>query len=130
MEFVTPEKAALLPIQNLAWVGDVVYELYSRQRLVLKGQLKPGRQTHRVSAGFTSATGQAAAVVRLEAVFTQQEANLLKRGRNTKGLQRSSAEYCQATGLEVVVGWLWLSSQNQRLDQLFQVILTEEDDQQ
>lgn len=122
MEFLDAKEASLLPIQHLAWVGDAVYELYSRQRLVMEGKTPPGKQVHRISAAFTSAGGQAEAVARLEDFFSQEENHLLGRGRNAKGLPRSSAEYCQATGLEVVVGWLWLSKQNSRLDQLFQII--------
>lgn len=122
MEFLDAGAAALLPIQNLAWIGDAVYELYSRQRLVVAGDMPPGKQVHRLSAAFTSAGGQAAAVTRLGDFFSQQELDLLRRGRNAKGLPRNSAEYCQATGLEVVVGWLWLSSQHSRLEQLLQRI--------
>lgn len=120
MEFLDANTAALLPIQHLAWIGDAVYELYSRQRLVVAGDTPPGKRAHRVSAVFTCAGGQAAAVARLGDFFSQQELDLLRRGRNAKGLPRNSAEYCQATGLEVVVGWLWLSSQHNRLEQLLQ----------
>ncbi|HOC06823.1 MAG: Mini-ribonuclease 3 [Bacillota bacterium] len=124
MDFLDPQEASLLPIQHLAWIGDAVYELYSRQRLVVAGETPPGKQVHRISAGFTSAEGQAEAVARLEEFFSQEESDLLRRGRNAKGLPRSSTEYCQATGLEVVVGWLWLSKQYSRLDQLFQMIFS------
>lgn len=122
MDFLDAGAAALLPIQNLAWIGDAVYELYSRQRLVVTGATPPGKHVHRVSAAFTSAAGQAAAVARLGDFFSQQELDLLRRGRNAKGLPRNSAEYCQATGLEVVVGWLWLSSQHSRLEQMLHQI--------
>lgn len=122
MEFLDAGAAALLPIQNLAWIGDAVYELYSRQRLVVTGETPPGKHAHRLSAAFTSAGGQAAAVTRLADFFSQQELELLRRGRNAKGLPRNSAEYCQATGLEVVVGWLWLSSQHRRLEEMLQRI--------
>lgn len=122
MEFFDAIEASLLPIQHLAWIGDAVYELYSRQRLVVAGETPPGKLAHRMSATFTRASGQADAVARLEDFFSQQERDLLGRGRNAKGLPRSSAEYCLATGLEVVVGWLWLSNQNGRLEQLFQTI--------
>jgi len=124
MKFVDPQQAALLPIQHLAWIGDAVYELYSRQRLVVDEGVRPGRPAHRASAAFTSASGQAYTVSKLQGLLTESEENLLKRGRNTKGLPRRSPEYCQATGLEVVVGWLWLSSQHDRLELLFKLILT------
>lgn len=122
MDFIDAKEASLLPIQHLAWIGDAVYELYSRQRLVVVGEIPPGKQAHRMSATFTQASGQAEAVAGLKDFFSQQERDLLARGRNAKGLPRSSAEYCMATGLEVVVGWLWLSNQNSRLEQLFQTI--------
>ena len=122
MDFVEAGAAALLPIQHLAWIGDAVYELYSRQRLVLAGDTPPGKHAHRLSAAFTSAGGQAAAVARLGDFLSREEQDLLRRGRNAKGLPRNSAEYNQATGLEVVVGWLWLSNQHNRLEQLLKQI--------
>lgn len=124
MKFIDSRQAALLPIQHLAWIGDAVYELFSRQRLVTEQALPPGKPAHRASAAFTSAGGQADAVARIGSLLTDQEQDLLRRGRNAKGLPRSTPEYCKATGLEVVVGWLWLSSQNQRLEQLFDYIFT------
>lgn len=126
MNFIAAEDAALLPIQNLAWVGDAVYELYSRQRLVFGGGKRPGRESHRASAAFTSAAGQAAAAARLDDFFRPREADLLRRGRNAKGLPRTSAEYCLATGLEAVVGWLWLSGQHNRLEELLAQIFPKE----
>jgi len=123
MRFLDSRKAALLPIQHLAWIGDAVYELHSRQKLVVQGE-RPGKPSHRASAALTSASGQAKAVKGLEGIFTQEEEELLRRGRNAKGLPRSTPEYCLATGLEVVVGWLWLSNQHQRLEYLLDIILT------
>ena len=122
MEFLDAGAAALLPIQHLAWIGDAVYELYSRQRLVLAGDTPPGKHAHRLSAAFTSAGGQAAAVARLGDFLSCEEQDLLRRGRNAKGLPRNSTEYNLATGLEVVVGWLWLSKQHNRLEQLLKQI--------
>ena len=122
MNFLDSKEAALLPIQHLAWIGHAVYELYSRQKLVIEG-VPPGHPAHRASAAITSAIGQAEAASRLLNLLTEQEQDLYRRGRNTKGLPRSTPEYCQATGLEVVVGWLWLSNQLQRLEQLFAYLL-------
>lgn len=121
-----PAKAAMLPIQHLAWVGDAVYELLVRQHLVVQGLHSPGKQAHKAAARLTSAEGQAVIVQRLQAKLNPSEQDLLRRGRNHKGLSRSTFQYCHATGLEVVVGWLWLSGQRQRINQLFTLILEEE----
>lgn len=123
MEFMDSRKAALLPLQHLAWIGDAVYEIYSRHYLVLGGA-PPGRPAHRASARLTSAQGQAQAARGFQDQLTQQEADILRRGRNAKGLPRSSADYCLATGLEAVIGWLWLSNQHQRLEEMLVIILT------
>lgn len=123
MEFIDARQAALLPIQHLAWIGDAVYELYSRQNLVLGG-VSPGRPAQRASAKLTSAQGQAQTVATLGGKLTEDERNLFKRGRNAKGLPRNTPDYCQATGLEVVIGWLWLSNKHQRLEELFAAIFT------
>lgn len=118
-------QAARLPIQHLAWVGDAVYELMVRQHFAVEGRQAPGEPAHKAAARLTSAVGQAAVVCRLLPEFSSAEQDLLKRGRNYKGSSRSTARYCQATGLEVVVGWLWLSGQDRRLDHLFSIILEE-----
>jgi len=123
---MTPEEAALLPIQHLAWMGDAVYDLYCRQKLIISGAT-PGQKAHQACSSLTSAWGQAEASERLLASLTEKEQELWRRGRNAKGLPRSSPEYCQATGLEVVMGWLWLSHQHQRLADLFAIILGSED---
>lgn len=124
MKFMDSRKAALLPIQHLAWIGDAVYEIYSRHHLVLGGAA-PGRSSHRASARLTSAQGQAHAAGLVQGRLSQEEADILRRGRNAKGLPRSTPEYCQATGLEAIIGWLWLSNQHQRLEEILAIILTE-----
>ena len=123
MKFYDARRAALLPVQHLAWIGDAVYELYARQRLVSAGA-SPGKPAHRASVALTSAGGQARAAARIQEHLTAQELELLRRGRNVKGLPRNSPEYCLATGLEVVVGLLWLSRQHRRLEELLEIIMT------
>ncbi|MTI94252.1 MAG: ribonuclease III [Firmicutes bacterium] len=127
MHTLSADQAALLPVQHLAWIGDAVYELYCRQELVVGRQLAPGQSAQKAAVALTSAHGQARVLEKVRSLLTERELDLQRRGRNCKGLPRSSAEYCQATGLEVVVGWLWLSGQNQRLEALFQTILEVDD---
>ncbi len=122
-EHLDADKAALLPVQHLAWVGDAVHQLLVRQHFVLEGQLSPGQQAHRAAAGLTSAAGQAAPVAELLSRLTGREQELFHRGRNSKTAARGGADYSQATGLEVVIGWLWLSGQRERLEELFQLLL-------
>ena len=122
-DHIDTERAALLPVQHMAWIGDAVHQLLVRQHLVREGKLSPGQQVHRAAADLTSAAGQAALVKELLPRLTNREQELFQRGRNSKTAGRGNADYSQATGLEVVIGWLWLSSQHSRLEELFQLIL-------
>ncbi len=119
----------MLPPILLAYVGDAVYELYIRQWLVRQGA-KPVSQLHRRATRFTSAAGQADILRRLEPLLTEEETAFVRRGRNTKSKvpkNADMAEYRMATGLEALVGWLYLSGAQKRLDELFSFIDVGED---
>jgi ribonuclease-3 family protein len=119
----------MLPPILRAYVGDAVFEMYIRQALVSRGA-KPVNQLHRAATRFTSATGQAGILRRLEPHLTEEEAVLVRRGRNTKSKVPKNAdlaEYRLATGLEALFGYLYLSGAQERLDELFSFIDVGED---
>lgn len=106
---------------TLAFVGDAVYSLYVRQKLVLEGDY-PAGTLQKLSSAEVSAHGQNELLHRIESGFTEEEAAIFKRGRNAKKPSHSKnadiAEYNNSTGFEAVIGWLYLTGQNQRLLQL------------
>lgn len=111
----------------LAYLGDAVFELCLRRALLLKGD-RPLQQLHREATNLSSAAGQAQALQLLEPYLTGEEADIVRRGRNTKSRVPHNADmgqYRQATGLEALFGYLYLQGKTQRIDQLFDMIMSE-----
>lgn len=106
----------------LAFVGDAVYTLYVRQSLALSSGYKTGELNKRASE-VVSAHGQSECVERILPLLSEEEGDIYRRGRNAKKLTKSKnatvAEYSRSTGLEAVVGYLYLTGQAGRLKELF-----------
>lgn len=121
-------KRDLLNMSSLgfAYLGDAVYEVMVRAWLCLHGKLTPGRQ-HKAALAYVAAPRQAALLERILPLLTQEEAQVLKRGRNAsphsypKGATRQ--EYLAATGLETLFGWLYLRGETDRLNTLFETMM-------
>lgn len=114
------EAAQLNPVA-LAFVGDAVYSQYVRERLALSGCGKVSL-LQRTAADVVSATGQSAFVDVLLPLFTEEEAEIFRRGKNakkaTKSKSASSLEYNRSTGFEAVLGYLYLTGNEARLREL------------
>ena len=105
----------------LAYIGDVVFSLYVRMRLLpTSGQV---RVLHDLGAKMVSAVMQAKAMDALEETLNEEEGAIARRGRNTKSTVPKSAtvrEYRQGTALEALVGWLFLTDQEERLGEILE----------
>ena len=125
-EALTPMQARQHNPLALAYVGDTVYDLYVRTHL-LKTQAVNSHRLHVLAIGYVSAHAQAAAFRRMETLLNEDELYIYRRGRNTKPttVPRNAdvQEYRCATGLEAVVGYLFLSGQYERLSQLMEHVL-------
>ena len=110
---------------SLAFVGDGVYEVLVRQRLVERTRLLPGR-LHGETVKFVSAKGQVKAVALIEDALTEEEQNVLRRGKNASkasvAKHATPQESRTSTGFEALVGWLYLKGENQRIEELFEMI--------
>ncbi len=98
------------PLQ-LAWLGDAVWELH--QRLRHCGQSRRSRDLHKSVVNQVKAEAQAEALVALEPYLSDQEQDLVRRGRNKAGRgsrRGDAATYAKATGFETMVGWLFLKN--------------------
>ena len=125
-EFFEPmpvNRADNLSPVTLAFVGDAVYSLYVRQRHVLAADHSPA-VLQKLTSADVSAHGQNDLLRRIEGRFTEEESAIFKRGRNAKKPSHSKnadlAEYNNSTGLEAVIGWLYLTGQNERLVSLLE----------
>lgn len=118
---LTKEEAKQLNPVVLAFVGDAVYSLYVRERLVFTGGGKAG-DFQRSASKVVSARGQSELLDKLLPLFTEEESEIYRRGRNakkaTKSKNASAAEYNRSTGFEAVLGYLHLTGQADRLDEL------------
>ena len=114
----------LLSPSVLAFVGDAVYGLLVRTRLAQVN--RPSGELHRLSVTLVNANAQAQAYKIIESVLTEGEITVFKRGRNfhTGSSPKSStkAQYHAATGLETLFGYLHLSGNTARAEELFNMI--------
>lgn len=108
----------------LAHIGDGVYELLVRERLVCLAN-RPPRELHREAVALVRAEAQAAAMEKLMPRLSEKELAVYKRGRNAH-TARNSEEYHRATGLEALFGYLYLSGDIARVRELFDAAMVEE----
>ena len=109
-----------LPPVVLAYIGDAVFEVYVRQHLVAGIARRP-HELHRAATRYVSAAAQASLLRRWMPLLTEREAEIVRRGRNTKSQPPRNAEpadYRQATALECLVGYLFYKGERQRLEEL------------
>lgn len=106
----------------LAFVGDAVYTLFVRERLALSHQYKTGELDRR-TAEIVSAHGQSEKLEKILPLLTEEEEEIFRRGRNakkpTKSKNASVGEYVRSTGFEALLGYLYLTGQTERLEELF-----------
>ena len=102
----------------LAFIGDSVFDLVIKSVIVEKANCQVNKLQNKTSK-IVRATTQALIVDELKDVLTEEEANIYRRGRNakpyTKAKNASYSEYCKATGLEALVGYLYLKGDTERL---------------
>ncbi|MGS4787537.1 Mini-ribonuclease 3 [Streptococcus sp. P25B114] len=107
----------------LAFEGDAVYSMYIRRHLIFKGLTKPNK-LHGEANKYVSAKAQASLIsALLEAqLLTEKEEEIYKRGRNanshTKAKNADVVTYRMSTGFEAVLGYLHMTDQIQRLEEL------------
>ena len=120
---IEPQKAKNLSPVTLAFVGDAVYSLYVREKLVLSTDFGTG-ELQKLTSATVSAHGQSELLEKIQPLFTEDENDIFKRGRNAKKSTRSKnasvAEYNRSTGFEAVLGYLYLTGRYQRIAELLE----------
>ena len=118
MEFIKREKdlqdAKLLSPLVWAYVGDSVFELYVRTKLINNSNAKP-HKLHIESIKYVKAKSQADILKRITDKLTDEERDVVRRGRNTENhhVAKNSnvADYSQSTAFEALIGYLYLTKQ-------------------
>ena len=114
-----------LPSLTLAYIGDGVYELYVRNSLIEKGHVRV-QNLHKEAIKRVNATLQARLLERIEGQLTETERAVARRGRNAKSghvpKNTEVTEYRKSTGLETLIGYLFLKGEFSRIDEFLSQI--------
>ena len=110
-----------------AYVGDSVYELYIRTHLTNVTKLKP-HQLHMKSIRYVKAGAQSDILEKLMEHLTDQEKEIVKRGRNAENhhLPKNATvqEYMYSTAFEALIGYLYLTKQDERLKEILNTCIS------
>ena len=120
-----PDPRELGPLQ-LAYLGDTLHDLYIRSRLVARHATVG--EMHRTATKLVNCSAQAAMLTCIEPELTEEEAEVVRRGRNAQAKHAAPkhaepGEYEKATGLESLWGWLYISGRTERLNALLEEAL-------
>ena len=113
---------------GLAHMGDCVFEILCRGYLCAQGG-KTVDRLHRDTIHMVKATSQAKFVDKLLPLLTEEELSYYRRGKNAHvhAVPKSAtpAQYAKATGLEAMFGYLFLSGQKERANEIFNLVMKE-----
>ena len=121
-------KAEIDSISNLglAHMGDCVFEILVRAYLCAKGE-KTVDKLHRDTIKMVKATSQAAFADKMLPLLTEEELAYYRRGKNSHvhAVPKSAtpAQYAKATGVEALFGYLFLSGQKERANEIFNLVM-------
>jgi len=108
----------------LAFLGDTVFDLLVRERLLLEANRPPGK-LHQAATAQVNCRAQAACYEALVPLLTEAEADTLRRGKNAKPghipAHQTREDYAKSTAVEALFGWLWLRGEFERARELFAV---------
>ncbi len=117
----TKQEVELMSPLTWAYIGDAVYELFIRNKLINETNLKP-HKLHIEAIKYVKAKSQAEKLEEIYEILTVEEKEIVRRGRNTQNhhLPKHSnvQEYMYSTAFEALIGYLYLTKQNSRLNEL------------
>ena len=109
---------------SLAFIGDSVHTLFVREK-VLAGSEGKMQNYHNLSAKYCKAETQAKALEKLKPILTDEEREIVRRARNARPKHQaknaSLADYSEATSFEALIGFLYLSENEERLNQILKI---------
>ncbi len=118
---LSEEKASQIAPLTLAYIGDSIFDVYVRTKYALNSQKNAGK-LHSMSIRLVNARSQAAFAHGWMERFTDAEKEVFMRGRNAKSptvpKNMSIADYKYATAMEAVIGYLYLSGQMERVNEI------------
>ena len=120
-EYINNIDLETISMQTLAFIGDSVYNVYIRTYLASVSNVQTGK-LHIKSIKYVSARGQAKTIDKLMDSLSEEEINIYKRGRNTNIHTVSKnvdvVEYKKSTGFEALIGYLYITKNTKRLEEI------------
>lgn len=111
---------------TLAFIGDAVFEVFARERLVSQGS-RPVSELHRLAVQDVCCGAQAKASGLLLPVLTDEEAAVFRRGKNAHPghvpKNADPSDYHLATAVEALFGYLYLCGRTERMRELFRMMI-------
>lgn len=116
------KKPSLYSPLVLAYIGDGVYELYVRNRVITENENLPAHKLHKTVIKYVKASAQAKSITEISEFLSDDEMAVFKRGRNAKSYTSPKnaeiGDYRKATGFEALVGYLYLLEDTKRLNEI------------
>ena len=110
---------------SLAYLGDCAIELCVREYLVKEKGFSSSAKLNKEALQFVKASRQAEAMKNIIDILTEEETAVFHRGRNmghsNTPKSATMAEYRSATGMEALIGWLYLAKRQDRINELFRL---------
>lgn len=107
----------------LAFIGDAVFELAVRARIMKEGHARPAEMNRRKNR-LVKAPAQSVMLSAIEPMLTDRERDICRRGRNAKSVTMAKnatmAEYRRATAFEALLGYLYLQGKLERLQEIIE----------
>ena len=120
------DEVKLMPPLVWAYIGDCVYELYIRMHLVNNTRLHP-HELHVKTTEYVKAKAQAEILKEILDILTDEEKDIIRRARNAENhhlpKNASIEDYKYATSFEALIGYLYLSKQDERLNQILELVI-------
>ena len=113
----------------LAYIGDCVFELYVRTYLIREKNAHV-KDLHRAAANLVNNKSQSDLYIKIKDILTEEEEAVYKRGRNTNSRPPKNAvlrDYKSATGIEALIGYLYLMKNSNRIKFLMKYLIDDLD---
>ena len=128
---MTTETDKLSPLA-LAYIGDAVYELAVREYLLHTGHIY-NKKIHQTAVAYVRADRQSELYDSISDMLNEEEKTVLRKGRNAKSGRQpqnvSVGAYRRATGVESLIGWLYLRGDEERLIMIFDHLFDNESEE-
>jgi ribonuclease III family protein len=127
-ELTVAEARGLNPLV-LAFVGDAVFEVIVRTVLIYDNRELSAHKLHVKAISYVKAKAQSNALRLIQEKLTEEELSIFKRGRNTKSStvpkNADVQDYRTATGFEALIGFLYITGQKQRIEELLRTLFSD-----